>query len=37
MLREGTAMNRRVKRQIMIAAGILVGIFALMAILGQVA
>ena len=30
-------MNRRVKRQIMIAAGILVGIFALMAILGQVA
>lgn len=29
-------MNRRVKRQIMIAAGILVGIFVVMAILGQV-
>lgn len=30
-------MNRRVKRQILIAAGILVSIFVVMAILGQVA
>lgn len=30
-------MNRRVKRQILIATGILVGIFAIFAILGQVA
>jgi hypothetical protein len=30
-------MNRRVKRQIIIAAGILVGIFVIFAILGQVA
>jgi hypothetical protein len=30
-------MNRRVKRQILIAVSILVGIFVVMAILGQVA
>jgi hypothetical protein len=30
-------MNKRVKRQIMIAAGILVGFFVIMAIMGQVA
>jgi hypothetical protein len=30
-------MNRRVKRQILIATGILVGIFTIFAILGQVA
>jgi hypothetical protein len=30
-------MNRRVKRQIMIAAGILVGFVVIMALLGQVA
>jgi hypothetical protein len=29
-------MNKRVKRQIMIAAGILVGIFVILALLGQV-
>jgi hypothetical protein len=29
-------MNKRVKRQIMIAAGVLVGIFAILALLGQV-